>query len=155
MNIRVILPSLNPDEKLMMVVNGLISAGFDDIVIVDDGSDDSHMKPFKEAESYSQVTVLHHEVNRGKGRALKTAFEFCMSNRPDIDGVVTVDGDNQHRPADIKACCEMMIKNPNHVVLGCRDFSGDNIPAKSKFGNKYNGGLLYEYNNTKIKKIFG
>ncbi len=134
MKISVILPSLNPDEKLMMVVNGLISEGFDDIVIVDDGSDDSHAGPFKEAESFSQVTVLHHEVNKGKGRALKTAFEFCMSNRPDIDGVVTVDGDNQHRPADIAACCKKMCEC-GQVVLGCRDFSGKDVPPKSKIGN--------------------
>ena len=134
MKISVILPSLNPDEKLMMVVNGLISEGFDDIVIVDDGSDDSHLGPFKEAEGLEQVTVLHHEVNRGKGRALKTAFEYCISNRPDIDGVVTVDGDNQHRPADIMACCRAMCER-NEVILGCRDFGGSDVPPKSKIGN--------------------
>ena len=142
MKISVILPSLNPDEKLMMVVNGLISEGFNDIIIVNDGSDEAHMEPFRQAAEHKEVTVLRHEVNRGKGCALKTAFKYCIENRPDISGVVTVDGDNQHRPVDIKACCEMMIKNPNHVVLGCRDFSGDNIPAKSKFGNNMTKGVF-------------
>ena len=135
MKISVILPSLNPDEKLLLVVNGLIAEGFDDIIIVNDGSDEAHMEPFRKASEYEQVTVLTHEVNRGKGRALKTAYEYCIANRPDIDGVVTVDGDNQHRPKDIKACCEKMMANPKCVVLGCRNFSGGNVPAKSKFGN--------------------
>lgn len=134
MHISVILPSLNPDEKLMLVVNGLIAEGFDDIIIVNDGSDEEHMMPFMEAEKLSQVTILTHEVNKGKGRALKTAYEFCIANRPDIDGVVTVDGDNQHRPQDIKACCLAMIER-GEVILGCRDFSGNNVPAKSKIGN--------------------
>lgn len=142
MKISVILPSLNPDEKLMMVVNGLISEGFNDIIIVNDGSDEAHMEPFRQAAEHKEVTVLRHEVNRGKGCALKTAFKYCIENRPDIDGVVTVDGDNQHRPADIKACCKMMTENPDHVVLGCRDFSGDNIPAKSKFGNNVTKGVF-------------
>lgn len=135
MKISVILPSLNPDEKLMMVVEGLIKEGFDDIIIVNDGSDDKHMEPFIQAQKLSQVTVLTHEVNRGKGRGLKTAFEYCIKNRPDIDGVVTVDGDNQHRPVDIKACCVKMMEEPDKLVLGCRDFSGEQVPPKSKIGN--------------------
>ena len=91
MRISVILPSLNPDEKLMLVVNGLIAEGFDDIIIVNDGSDEEHMVPFREAEKLSQVTILTHEVNKGKGRALKTAFDFCIwdvgsTQRSCIDG---------------------------------------------------------------------
>ncbi len=135
MKISVILPSLNPDEKLMLVVKGLVAEGFDDIIIVNDGSDEAHMAPFREADEYEQVTVLTHEVNKGKGRALKTAYEYCIKNRPDIDGVVTVDGDNQHQPKDILACCKAMVSSHDKVILGCRNFSGDNVPPKSKIGN--------------------
>lgn len=135
MNVTVVLPSLNPDEKLMMVVKGLINEGFSDIVIVNDGSDSELMQPFEEAGQHKEVTILDHEVNKGKGRALKTAFEYCLKNRPNIDGVVTVDGDNQHRPDDIMACCRKMMERPGHVVLGVRDFSGDNVPKKSRYGN--------------------
>lgn len=142
MKISVILPSLNPDEKLLQVVSGLIEEGFDDIVIVNDGSDEEHLEPFKEADKYSQVTVLTHDVNRGKGRALKTAFEYCIENRTDIDGVVTVDGDNQHLPKDIRKCCEAMICKEDKVILGCRDFSGRNVPFKSKFGNSVTKGVF-------------
>lgn len=142
MKISVILPSLNPDEKLLLVVEGLIKEGFDDIIIVNDGSDEEHLAPFKKASEYKEVTILTHEVNKGKGRALKTAYKFCIANRPDIDGVVTVDGDNQHRPPDIKACCEKMKENPNKVVLGCRDFSGETIPWKSQFGNNVTKGVF-------------
>ena len=99
--ITIVLPSLNPDEKLGLVVNGLLAAGFDDIVIVNDGSDAEHMAPFEEAKRRPEVTVLTHERNQGKGRALKTAFAYVRDNRPDCLGVVTVDGDNQHLPKDI------------------------------------------------------
>ena len=142
MKISVVLPSLNPDEKLLMVVDGLIKEGFDDIIIVNDGSDEEHIAPFKQASEYKEVTVLTHEVNKGKGRALKTAFEYCINNRPDIAGVVTVDGDNQHRPQDIKACCEKMKENPKKVILGCRDFSGEEVPWKSRFGNNVTKGVF-------------
>lgn len=133
--VTIIIPSLNPDEKLMQVVKSLVETGFEDIVLVNDGSDQNHLAPFVEADKYDQVTVLTHEVNKGKGRGLKTAFEFCIKNRPNIDGVITVDGDNQHRAQDIKACAERMIEKKNAVILGVRDFSGKDVPARSRFGN--------------------
>jgi glycosyltransferase involved in cell wall biosynthesis len=135
MKVSVIIPSLNPDEKLITVVQSLIEAGFNDIILVNDGSNQEHMKPFETVMTYPQCTILTHEVNKGKGRALKTAFEYCIEHRKDIDGVVTVDGDNQHQAKDILNCCETMVKYKNKVVLGVRDFSGENVPFKSRFGN--------------------
>ena len=150
MKISVIIPSLNPDEKLMKVVNGLIEEGFDDIILVNDGSDKEHEAPFNEAGACSQVTVLVHEVNKGKGRALKTAFEYCRDNRPDIDGVITVDGDNQHLPKDIKACVEAMVAKEDKVILGCRNFKLDNVPPKSKIGNNITGFVFRAFCRIKI-----
>lgn len=139
MKISVIVPSLNPDDKLVAVVNGLIKEGFEDIIVVNDGSNEEHMQPFIEVAKHPEVVVLTHEVNRGKGRALKTAYEYCMSDRPDIQGVITVDGDNQHLPKDIKACCEAMAQHKDKVILGCRNFSKENVPPKSKIGNNITG----------------
>ena len=134
-NVSVIIPSLNPDQKLIQVVEGLIQVGFNDIILVNDGSDQAHMQPFQTVARYSQCTILTHEQNKGKGRALKTAFSYILKNRPNCLGVVTVDGDNQHRAKDIAACAEAMLKTKNQVILGCRDFSGDHVPPRSKFGN--------------------
>ena len=96
----VIIPSLNPDEKLNMVVDGAINEGFTHLVLVNDGSDENHVARFEEAAKHPEVTVLTHEVNKGKGRALKTAFEYILENLPDMAGAITVDGDNQHTPKD-------------------------------------------------------
>ena len=86
MKVSVIIPSLNPDEKLICVVDSLIEAGFDDIILVNDGSDENHMEPFEHVSAYPECTILTHEINKGKGRGLKTAFEYCIKNRPDIFG---------------------------------------------------------------------
>lgn len=135
MKVAVVIPSLNPDGKLIEVVDSLVSAGFDDIIVVNDGSDSNHMKPFEKVQEYKQCTVLKHDVNRGKGRALKTAFEYCLANRKDLAGVVTVDGDNQHKVKDILNCCQKMLELSDKVILGVRDFSGKDVPAKSRYGN--------------------
>ncbi len=142
MKVTIVLPSLNPDEKLNMVVDSLLQEGFSDIVVVNDGSDEAHLEPFALADRHPEVTLLTHEVNRGKGRALKTAFAYIMENRPDTMGVVTVDGDNQHTGKDIKACAQMLLEKKDHVILGCRDFDDPAVPPKSRMGNRITRGVF-------------
>ena len=134
--ISVVLPSLDPDEKLVAVIDGLLEYGFSDIILVNDGSKPENLHYFEDAAAqHPEIHLLHHEVNKGKGAALKNAFRWFLENRPDGFGVVTVDGDNQHHPADTRACCEQMLES-GHVVLGCRDFNQADVPARSSFGNK-------------------
>ena len=135
MNVSIIVPSLNPDEKLEQVVIGLRNAGFNDIILVNDGSAPEYVHRFEECRTYPEVTVLTHPVNRGKGRAMKTAFAWCLENRPDITGVITVDGDNQHRCEDVLTLGAAMEEHPDRLYLGVRDFSQKDVPLRSRFGN--------------------
>ena len=132
----IVLPSLNPDEKFSGVVSGLLDAGFDKIVIVNDGSDEAHSDRFAEAAKLPQCKILVHEVNKGKGRALKDAFRYIAENMPEVLGVVTIDGDGQHLTKDIVACGEKMLEAGDKVVLGCRAFDIDGVPARSLIGNR-------------------
>lgn len=135
-SVAVVLPSLNPNEKFEAVVDGLVSSGFRYIVIVDDGSDEEHQRWFSQADAYEQTIVLHHEENRGKGRALKTAFAYVREHLPQVSGVITIDGDGQHLTEDIIACGNRMLEEQDKVVLGCRDFDAPGIPPRSVAGNK-------------------
>lgn len=135
-NMTVVIPSLDPDERLLAVIRGVQAQGFTDILLVDDGSASENQHFFDEGEALG-CTLLHHEVNKGKGRALKTAFAWFLENRPDAAGVVTIDGDNQHHPEDIAACTDLMFRQQrDSLILGVRDFNQDNVPPKSRFGNK-------------------
>jgi len=131
----VVVPSLNPDEKLMKVVDSMIGAGFSNILIVDDGSDAAHQQPFSEAEKRVACTVLRHSKNMGKGAALKTAFRYISAQRSDIFGVVTVDGDNQHRAEDARKLADALALQPDVVMLGVREFKQSHVPFKSRMGN--------------------
>ena len=137
----VVLPSLDPDEKLIAVIDGLLETGFTDIILINDGSKPENMHYFETAAEHPEVHLLHHEVNKGKGAALKKAFRWFLENRPDALGVVTVDGDNQHHPEDTKACVLKMAETGN-VVLGCRDFSLPHVPPRSKMGNNITCGVF-------------
>ncbi len=140
--ISVVLPSLDPDEKLTAVIDGLLEYGFTDIILINDGSKPENLHYFTEAaELHPEIHLLHHPVNLGKGAALKTAFRWYLENRPDGLGVVTVDGDNQHHPEDTRNCVEQMIKT-NHLVLGVRDFSQPQVPPRSRMGNRITCGVF-------------
>ena len=134
-NISVILPSLDPDEKLITVIDGLILQGFRDIILINDGSKPENLHYFEEAAQHPQVTLLHHPVNRGKGAALKTGITWFLDHRKDYSGVVTVDGDNQHAPEDIRAC-SIKMQETGKTILGVRDFSLPYVPPRSKAGNR-------------------
>ena len=149
-DVAVVLPSLDPDKKFTGVVRELLEAGFENIVIVDDGSDEAHQQPFAEAGSHSQCRVLHHGVNKGKGRALKTAFAYVTENLPDVKGVVTIDGDGQHLTEDIIACARRMLREEKNVVLGCRDFDAPGVPPRSVAGNKSTNRLFRLFCGIKI-----
>ena len=135
LQIPIIIPSYEPDEKLPALLEKLKEAGFENIVIVDDGSGEKYAPFFTQAKEQFGCRVLHHAINQGKGRALKTAFSYVVNNRKDSAGVITVDGDNQHTVRDIKACACKMLECKDKVILGCRDFSQDNVPWKSRVGN--------------------
>ena len=84
-NISVVLPSLDPDEKLHLVIDGLLEYGFSHIILVNDGSKKENLHYFEEeaAAHPDVITLLHHEVNKGKGAALKNAFNWFLKNRPE------------------------------------------------------------------------
>jgi len=140
--ISVVLPSLDPDEKLVAVIDGLLEYGFTDIILVNDGSKPENLHYFEEAAAqHPEIHLLHHPVNRGKGAALKTAFAWFLENRPGALGVVTVDGDNQHHPEDTRACVLHMMEY-GKLVLGVRDFSLPHVPPRSRMGNRITSGVF-------------
>ena len=132
----IVLPSLDPDRKFINVLEDLLREGFEHIVVVDDGSSQERKHFFEEAAAMPRCTVLTHEVNKGKGRALKTAFAYVREKLPELQGVITIDGDGQHLTRDIVACGQKMLANKDSVVLGCRDFSLPGIPPRSVAGNR-------------------
>ena len=142
-NIAIVIPSLDPDEKLNSTVDGMADAGFKHIVLVDDGSSEEHKEPFRKAlAEHPECRLVVHDVNKGKGRALRDAFAYIAENLPDVKGVITVDGDGQHTPEDTVRLAKEMEIRPGHVILGCRDFSQSHVPTHNKLGNRISA-LIY------------
>lgn len=124
-DIPVIIPSLEPDDRLPELLCRLKEKGIRNIVLVNDGSSDAYEEFFVKAQNVFGCTVLRHAVNLGKGRALKTAFNHCLQQWPDAPGCVTADSDGQHSPECILACMQALYDHPQHLVLGVRNFADE------------------------------
>lgn len=129
----ILIPSLDPDEMLGKYVECLKQAGFTKIIIVNDGSRKENMKYFPQ----KGVIRLDHALNQGKGRALKTGFEYILDTfqEQEIAGVVTADADGQHSVQDTVKVAKTLYAS-KAVVLGTRDFNEEQVPFKSRNGNK-------------------
>ena len=90
----VVIPAFNAAGTIGQLVKRVMLQGFD-VIVVDDGSKDATAS----VASAQGALVISHVRNKGKGRALRTAFEYVLRSR--YDGVITMDGDGQHDPAEI------------------------------------------------------
>jgi glycosyltransferase involved in cell wall biosynthesis len=131
----ILIPSLNPDHNLVDLAKRLKNEG-SEVLVVNDGSEKGCLEIFRVLESELHCIVLSHLENLGKGAALKTGLQHIAENFPDACGVVTADADGQHRAEDILRIAEALEMCEKQLFLGSRDFTGKDIPFKSKWGNR-------------------
>ena len=132
----VVIPALNPPPELLDVVRKLHRLEPErPILVYNDGSSERFESVFDEVkQSVPGVIMLKHPVNMGKGRTLKDTIAYVLEHFPDT-GIVTADSDGQHAAEDILAIAAKLEESGADLVLGVRDFSRPDIPARSKFGN--------------------
>ncbi len=127
----IVIPAFNESEVIQDVILEINNSGHKNIVIVDDGSsDDTH----KKAKEMDGVIALRHKINRGKGGATKTGIE--AAKLLDADVIVTMDGDGQHDPRDIKRLISPILNKECDVVLGTRLKNTQGMPFHKIIHNK-------------------
>lgn len=133
----VIIPAYNPEEKLFLNFINDVAKNFSKIVVINDGSAKECDEIFEKVQNFDErIQYIKHSVNLGKGRALKTAFNFILNNHPDCLGIVAADCDGQHGIKDVVSCAKALKANKKSLILGVRDFSQKDVPFKSRYGNK-------------------
>lgn len=104
------------------------------ILVVDDGSGADFQSVFAQIQDMPEVTLLRHERNGGKGRALKTGLDHFVAELPRLTGIVTADADGQHAVEDIARVARALTEHPGKMILGCR-MQESVMPFRSRFGN--------------------
>lgn len=138
-NCAILIPTLNPDEKLVEYVQSLYANGFTKIIIINDGSNTVCDSVFLTIQNIcTEIDVIQHAINFGKGRGLKNGLNhFLVSPKyAACNGIITVDSDGQHLVEDVIHLDDILTDSYEGIVLGYRDFNGKSVPVKSSFGNK-------------------
>ena len=123
------IPAFNEEGVIGDLIKNTLSY-VDSVVVCDDGSSDNTSV---EAKEFGALVIKHNE-NKGKGAALRTLFEHVRRSNAEI--VVTIDGDGQFLPNEIKKLIKPIQDNLADVVVGYRFDDGDEMPSYRKFGNK-------------------
>ncbi len=112
----VIIPVFNERETIAAVVNRVQLAAPDaDVVIVDDFSTDGTRDVLLELAGRKNVRVLLHGYNRGKGAALRSAFDFVRG-----EVILIQDADLEYDPADYERLVKPIADGMADVVFGSR-----------------------------------
>ena len=100
------------------------------VLVVDDGSQDETAHLARE----SGATVLSIPKNQGKGRALRSGFKDLLQEP--WEGIITLDGDLQHDPAEIPKLIEEYDKIRPAIVIGSRMAEAEKIPGIRYWTNR-------------------
>ncbi len=146
----VLIPARRMEPGLIPLLTALCQAGFGAVIVVNDGMNPGERQTLDAFVANCPVHALHHAVNLGKGRALKTGFNYVSSHSLGIRVLLTADADGQHAVEDIVRIALVALQQPGAVVLGCRSF-GQEVPLRSRAGNQLTRLIFYLFSGRGVR----
>ncbi|MCU0652503.1 MAG: glycosyltransferase family 2 protein [Candidatus Omnitrophica bacterium] len=141
----VVVPVYNEAKTIREILEKISAVNIDkEIIVVDDGSSDDTGKILREIK-YSNLKVIHHTSNRGKGAAFLTGLSHAQG-----EYVVIQDADLEYDPQDYPKLMEAIIKENADFVLGARFLEGHTGLFMHRQGNKFLTRLFNFFFNTKF-----
>ena len=115
----VVVPCYNEEATIRTLVGQVLESPWvAQVIVVDDGSKDRSREILADLED-PRVSVVLHEVNKGKGAALRTGFAHATA-----DFVVVQDADLEYDPGEYGVLLEPLLDDRADVVFGSRFLSG-------------------------------
>lgn len=109
----VLIAAYNEEKKIRAVIEAVRKSGFF-VLVVDDGSSDKTADEIKKTDAH----LKPHAVNKGKGAALRSGFEWFLAS--DFQAVVVMDADGQHKAEDIHHFLHALAQGHGEVIVGNR-----------------------------------
>ena len=133
--ILILLPAYREAGRIGGVVRS-VAALCPNVLVVDDGSDDSTGEEAREAGA----VVLRQEPNQGKGAALNRGFAYAREHG--YDAVITMDADGQHSPDDLPRFIDAFDRGDAPVIIGNRMDEVEAMPFVRRMTNRFMSWLL-------------
>lgn len=141
----ILIPAYEPDENLIQLIKKLKKENYK-VIVVNDGSSEKCNHIFDMIKK--DVVLLNHDINKGKGAALKTGFKYIKDNFNDYI-IITVDCDGQHKVKDVLNIEKYSLENLDDLILGKRIIS-KKTPLRSKIGNSITRFIFKIVTKTKV-----
>jgi glycosyltransferase involved in cell wall biosynthesis len=138
-----LIPALNAEDSIASVIRSALPY-VAQVVVVDDGSSDRTGEVAKEAGA----VVLRHDVNRGKGGALKTGFHYVVDNG--FDGVITLDADGQHLPSEIPRFVACHRQTNADLIIGGRSHLFHGMLPRRRRANQFSAWTISVCSGTHV-----
>ena len=121
MKVSIVIPCYNEEKTIRTIVERVKGAKVQihEIIIVDDHSSDGTREILKEWDDDPLVQVSYHDVNQGKGAALRTGFKKITG-----EVVIIQDADLEYDPSEYPSLMEPMLNGNADVVFGSRFMGG-------------------------------
>lgn len=126
----VVIPAYNEAGTIRSVVESTLELSLP-VIVVDDGSIDGTSQQLTGLD----ITLLRNESNAGKAASLWCGMRKALELA--VDGVITLDGDGQHRPEDIPRIIAASRLHPGHIIIGSRLHDRETIPATRYYANRF------------------
>ena len=141
--IAALIPALNAERTLPRVA-AETRAQLEPLIVIDDGSSDAT----GEVARAVGAIVLRHEVNRGKGAALKTGFAWALENG--FDGVITLDADGQHLASEIPKFIAAREETRADLIIGGRAHLFQHMLPRRRNANRFSAWCISKCAGVKV-----
>jgi glycosyltransferase involved in cell wall biosynthesis len=121
MLLTVVMPVYNEEKTIDSILAAVQAVPVEkEIILVDDYSTDGTRKKLRELGESENVRVILHDVNQGKGAALRTGFQAACG-----DIVVIQDADLEYNPNEYPKLIQPILDGKADVVYGSRFAGGE------------------------------
>ena len=139
MKLSIIIPCYNEDKYIEEIINSINSQPFSEkqIIVINDGSTDTTKDKLENLKEFKKIdNLIHHEINKGKGAAIKSALKI-------VEGEIIIiqDADLEYSPSDYQNLVNPIIKGLTNVVYGSRFLNKKRFSFSDPINHNFRAGI--------------
>jgi glycosyltransferase involved in cell wall biosynthesis len=126
----ILIPAYNEGATIRDIASRCLQQ-LEQVIVVDDGSTDDTVEQLDGLP----ITILKNQINSGKAACLWKGMQHALE--PNIQSIITLDGDGQHSPEDVPLLIKAANENKDHLVIAARLNNREQAPSARLKANNF------------------